>query len=64
MRLHIELSESDLQRLVNDEIQRKLGSIDFDFAKVRIEVKSKQNYKAEWEIAAYRAVLDISVEGE
>ncbi len=57
----IELSERDLQKLIQDHIQKKLGSYSFDKEKVVIEVKSKQNYRSEWERAAFRAVYEGEV---
>ena len=54
MKIQVELSESDLKRLIMEEIHRRLGDA-FDEAKVVIEVKSKQNYKSEWEAAHFRA---------
>lgn len=55
MTIKIELNEKDLEQLVMDEIERRLGSIPIDTSKVTIEVKSKQNYRSEWESAAFRA---------
>ena len=57
MNLTIQLDEKDLKQLVCDELQRKLGDITIDASKVTIEVKSKQNYKSEWESAAFRATF-------
>lgn len=58
MTIHIELGEEDLKKLVIEEIERRLGEITFDIKNVRIEVKSKQNYRSEWEPADFRAVFD------
>lgn len=55
MTIKIELNEKDLEQLVMDEIERRLGSIPIDTSKVTIETKSTQNYKSEWESAAFRA---------
>ena len=60
MKLRIEISEADLKKLVLQDIQEKLGSVALDPDKVKIETKSKQNYRAEWEIAAFRAVYEIN----
>jgi hypothetical protein len=53
--IHIEISEVDLKKLIIDHIKTKLGDHFFDETKVTIEVKSKQNYKSEWESASFRA---------
>jgi hypothetical protein len=45
------ISEADVKQLVVEHIQKKLG----DIYKVLIEVKSKQNFKSEWENATCRA---------
>ena len=59
MKLRIEIDESDLKALVLEHIADRLGSCAPPSAdKVKIEVKSKQNCKAEWESAAFRAVYE------
>lgn len=55
MNVEITYTEQDLKRLVMEDIQRKLGDVPFDEKKVVIETKSKQNFKSEWESAAFRA---------
>jgi hypothetical protein len=52
----IELDKEDLNRLVIDELRRKLGDIKLDHTCVKIETRSVQNYKSEWECADFRAV--------
>ena len=60
MQLRIELTEKELKDLVVVYLRNKLGDINLTVDKVRIEVKSKHNYKAEWEEASFRAVYDVS----
>lgn len=60
MRINIEIDEAALRELVTRHLKEKLGSVGFDPKKIIIEVKSKQNYKSEWEAAAFRARLDIN----
>jgi hypothetical protein len=59
MRIRIELNETLLKELVLRHLADQLGDA-FDPIKdnVKIEVKSTQNYKAEWEPALYRAVYE------
>lgn len=57
MRLRIELTEEDLKRLVAQEIEARTGNAP-NLRDIRIEVKSKQNYRSEWERAAFRAILE------
>lgn len=55
MRLEIELTEKEVTQLVMNRIGRLLGDVNIKREDVRIEVKSKQNYKSEWEPAMFRA---------
>lgn len=55
MRLEIELTEKEVTQLVMNRIGRLLGGVNIKREDVRIEVKSKQNYKSEWEPAMFRA---------
>lgn len=54
MQIEIKLTETDVKQLILNEIEKRLGEIPLDTSKVRIETKSKQNYKSEWEEAAFR----------
>ena len=56
MLLKIELTEQDLRKLVLQRVEELLEA-DIDPQDVKIEVKSKQNYRSEWEAAAFRAVV-------
>jgi hypothetical protein len=60
MRVQIELTQADLQRLVLHELRNLLGDVgnSLSIADVKIEVKSHQNYKAEWESADFRARIE------
>lgn len=59
--IDIELSETVLKQLVNGYLSEKLGDIQLEDADVKIEVKSKQNYKAEWETAEFRAKVHKTI---
>ena len=54
MYIKIELSTKDVRGLIIDELARRLGDTPVNADNVIIEVKSKQNYKSEWESAEYR----------
>lgn len=54
MQIEIKLTETDVKQLILNEIEKRLGEIPLDTNNVRIETKSKQNYKSEWEEAAFR----------
>lgn len=58
MKVKLELSEDELKRLIFEYFQNKLGNVKFDENKLVIEVHSRQNYKAEWEKAAFRATYE------
>lgn len=54
MKIQIEIGEKELKDLIIDEIERKTGeAIDRSF--LYIMVKSKQNYRSEWEPASFKA---------
>lgn len=62
MKIQAELTEQDLKRLVLFHFQRELGmSLELTHRDIQIEVKSKQNYKSEWESASFRARIDKSI---
>jgi hypothetical protein len=61
VKLKIEISEEDIRSILAKHINEKLHInahewLDKDH--VVIEVKSKQNWKSEWEKAAFRAVVE------
>ncbi len=53
--VNIEVSEETLKELVCDYLREKLGDLDLMIEDVKIEVKSKNNYRSEWELASFRA---------
>lgn len=57
MKIRIELSEHDLKLLVQRHIEDQTGK-PLKTNDLKIEVKSKQNFKSEWEEATFRAVYD------
>lgn len=56
--IKLELDESVLRALVKNAFERKLGDISLEDSDVQIQVKSKQNFKSEWEEASFRAVVN------
>ena len=57
-RISIEIKESVLQELVIASLKDKLGDVSLTPEDVKVEVKSKQNYKSEWETASFRATVN------
>lgn len=57
MRLKAELTQSDLKLLVINDLKEK-SNFNIKPEDVHIEVKSKQNYKSQWEQAEYRARVE------
>lgn len=53
--LTFEIDETLLRTILKNYIQSKLGDIVVEEDDVKIEVKSKQNYRSEWENASFRA---------
>jgi trehalose-6-phosphatase len=58
MKVRIEIDERKLKELVLRHLQSQLGDLEVDEKKVLIQVKSAQNWKAEWEAANYRALYE------
>lgn len=58
MTINIELTEKELRELVHDRICTLCGELPIKVEDIQIQVKSKQNYKSEWESAAFRAVVN------
>ncbi len=56
-KVQIELDEAKLTELVLDYLSRIL-QLDLVKSDIIIEVKSKQNYKSEWESAAFRVRVE------
>lgn len=60
VKVKIQLTQKDLKRLVMEEIQKQVGDFGIMDDDVKIETKSTQNYKSEWEDgAAFRATIEI-----
>lgn len=61
MKIRIEITQKELTNIIMEHLSEMLGDA-FDPVRdnVKIEVKSKQNYKAEWEAADFRAVYEGS----
>jgi hypothetical protein len=58
MKAKIEIDTAELKQIIITQISYKIGDMTFDPKKVKIEVKSKQNYKSEWEEADFRAIYE------
>ncbi len=55
--MRIEISASDLKKLVLDYLREQLSE-ELNVENVKIETKSKQNYRSEWEQADFRCVYE------
>jgi len=60
MNIQVELTEDDLKRLIVEHLSKVLQA-DVSVDSVDIKVKSKQNYKSEWETASFKATVIRSV---
>jgi len=56
MKVRIEIDKDTLVKLIIKEIQTVLDLPTMSKDLVKIEVKSKQNYRSEWEQADFRAI--------
>lgn len=61
IKINVEIDEKTLKDLVLDHF-RTLMRVDLRPDQIKIEVKSKQNYRSEWEEASFRARID-TIEG-
>ena len=55
--IKIEVDEATLKGLVVSHLMNMLGDVSLEMKDVTIETKSKQNYRSEWESAAFRAIV-------
>lgn len=58
MKVSVEIDEEKVRELVFDYLRDQLVNIPLKLDDVKLEVKSKQNYRSEWEAAAFRARVD------
>lgn len=59
MKIMVEITEKELRQMVYEKLDQMTGcGIQAD--EIMIEVKSKQNYKSEWEKAEFRARVEIN----
>jgi hypothetical protein len=61
MQAKIALSESEILSAVRSYIAAQTG-IEVASSEIKIEVKSKQNYRSEWEEAAIRCEFNAKVQ--
>lgn len=55
MIINIDLHTDDVKKIISEHIQKLVGEdLHIEANNVKIEVKSKQNWKAEWEQAEFR----------
>ena len=59
MQIDITMTEDDLRKMIFNWFVLQLGQAADKLKpeQIKIETKSKQNYKSEWEVAAFRARL-------
>lgn len=55
MKIQITINAEELKCLIIADLINRLGDIPFDINNLTIQVKSRQNYKAEWEVADFKA---------
>lgn len=61
MKINIEMTEEDLKTQVINWFEKNTA-LEIDPKDIRIMVKSKQNYKSEWEVAEFKATVNIDKE--
>lgn len=61
-KLNYEIDEKALKQLVFNHFVVMFGdSAGLKLEDIKIEVKSKQNYKSEWEVANFRARIEKTI---
>lgn len=58
--IKIVIDEKKLKELISDHLYDLFGSLTFTEEEISIMVKSKQNYKSEWEKADFKAEVNKS----
>ena len=59
MNINIEINETMLRDIICRHINRTFGDeLNLNEKDIKIQVKSKQNYKSEWEAAEFRASVN------
>lgn len=64
MKIEMVLSEKDLRELIRQKFDATYKTRTLKDTEIVVKVKSKQNYKSEWEVAAFKAevVFDDSTD--
>ena len=57
MNIQIEVTEADIKRLVIRELKEQLNIAELSEKDVSFQVKTKQNWKAEWEEGQFKAQI-------
>ena len=57
----VKIDESALKKLIKNHLEEITGVVNVDVTDIKIEVKSKQNYRSEWETSAFRAEYSTRV---
>lgn len=60
MNITYELTTEDMKKLILEHFQKMFPTSSFEESNIKIMVKSKQNFKSEWEEAAFKVILTIS----
>jgi hypothetical protein len=59
VKIKVEFTEEDFRRALREMVERDFQvSLPAGIWKLNIETKSKQNYRSEWENAAYRGTFE------
>lgn len=59
MQVSVSLDEKEIRRAIADYVEKQTR-VSIQPGDVKVEVKSKQNYRSEWEVAAIRCEFTAS----
>ncbi len=58
MKIAVEITEIELKAMILQKLEYMMPGSGINATDIKIEVKSKQNYKSEWEEASFRARVE------
>ena len=62
MRLTVNINEKDIKQMALESLAAAMPLVPIPVEKVHFETKSKQNYRSEWEEAAFRISIDVEID--
>lgn len=61
MKIQIEMSEEDVKKLVLEHLRTTLNNYEITLSDVNIMVKTKHNFRSEWENGNFKATINKNI---